>query len=100
MRSIHRLWPVLFIVPCILVSSATARPAKHVPTPTFAVELAHHKPWHKGGPPWLRRDRPAKNQNYVWERQRGWVDQYGRRGEYRVEEWTERRHREYRYYSY
>ena len=47
--------------------SAVAWPASTPQTASDPV-LIHHKPWHQGGPPWLRRNTPGKH--YGWQRRR------------------------------
>ncbi len=77
---------------------AGALPAKSVKD--FAEpQLVHHKPWHRGGPPWLRRDNRGSGGLDGWERRRSFGDA-GRRGlrqDYRYEEWVERPRRSYRF---
>jgi hypothetical protein len=77
---------------------ANAWPSKP-PMNLAETQLVHHKPWHKGGPPWLRRSHRGFGDLKGWERGRS-SDEMGRRRwreERTFEERVERPRRSYRF---
>ena len=66
----------LVVVPLMLtnflVENAAAWPGQPLQTTAATLEFVHHKPWHRGGPPWLRSWRdgghPGKGWRYNYPR--------------------------------
>ena len=88
-----RMRSLMLAAPLLLATLPAGTAAAWPNLATASPELAspellwvHHKPWHQGGPPWLRRKHPGKIQ--AWERRR-YEESRRWRGEQRVPDWTD-----------
>ena len=86
------------ILTTLPVWQASALPAKPF-VGVAEIQFVHHKPWHRGGPPWLRRGDRGFGDLYARERGRSWEDMRRPRWqeERRYEDRIERPRRSYRF---